>query len=99
MDGDALRLALRRGQNQRFLASTKTAVRPRKCAAVTAPLAATGCVRSTTETVSLRVSDHESRRSRSSMQLSKPSAIILPGRLRPMKTMRLSRFSPSFHGR
>ena len=33
------------------------------------------------------------------MQLSKPSVIILPGRLRPMKTIRLSRFSPGFHGR
>jgi hypothetical protein len=33
------------------------------------------------------------------IQLSKPSAIFLPGRLRPMKTMRLSRFSSLFHGR
>jgi hypothetical protein len=33
------------------------------------------------------------------MQLSKPSLIILPGRLRPMKTIRLSRFSSVFHGR
>ena len=33
------------------------------------------------------------------MQLSKPSVISLPGRLRPMKTIRLSRFSPGFHGR
>lgn len=33
------------------------------------------------------------------MQLSKPSVIILPGRLRPMKTIRLSRFSSTFHGR
>ena len=33
------------------------------------------------------------------MQLSNPSAIFFPGRLRPMKTMRLSRFSPLFQGR
>src|SRR5262249_13560052 len=32
-------------------------------------------------------------------QLSKPSRIFSSGSLRPMKTMRLSRFSPSFHGR
>jgi hypothetical protein len=31
-------------------------------------------------------------------QLSKPSVISLLGRLRPMKTMRLSRFSSFFHG-
>jgi hypothetical protein len=31
-------------------------------------------------------------------QLSKPSVICLLGRLRPMKTMRLSRFSSFFHG-
>jgi hypothetical protein len=33
------------------------------------------------------------------MQLSKPSVISLPGRLRPMKMIRLLRFSPGFHGR
>jgi hypothetical protein len=32
-------------------------------------------------------------------QLSKPSVISLTGRLRPMKMIRLSRFSPGFHGR
>ncbi len=32
-------------------------------------------------------------------QLSKPSVIFLPGRLRPMKTMRLSRLSSLVHGR
>jgi hypothetical protein len=32
-------------------------------------------------------------------QLSKPSVISLPGRFRPMKMIRLSRFSPGFHGR
>src|SRR3984885_9030064 len=37
-------------------ASTNTAMRPRKCAAMTAPPAATGLVRSTTDVVSLRVS-------------------------------------------
>src|SRR5580692_1310022 len=36
--------------------STKTAMRPRKCAAITAPPAATGWMRSTTEAVSVRVS-------------------------------------------
>ena len=126
--------------------STNTAMRPRKCAAMTGPFAATEWTRSTTEAVSLRVSVMESsvvrlftlpcrgrdaRRRRAgwgrekvgaahdptwfatrtglplqgrlgedyAMQLSNPSAIFLPGRLRPMKTMRLSRFSPSFHGR
>jgi heme/copper-type cytochrome/quinol oxidase subunit 3 len=33
------------------------------------------------------------------MLFSKPSVIILAGRLRPMKMIRLSRFSPGFHGR
>jgi hypothetical protein len=33
------------------------------------------------------------------MQLWNPSAIFSSGRLRPMKTMRLSRFSSSFQGR
>ena len=36
--------------------STNTAMRPRKCAAMTGPLAATEWMRSTTEAVSLRVS-------------------------------------------
>ena len=38
-------------------------------------------------------------RSYQAMQLSNPSAIISRGRLRPMKTMRLWRFSSVFQGR
>ena len=36
---------------------------------------------------------------RATMQLSKPSRIIASGNSRPMKTRRLRRGSPSFHGR
>jgi hypothetical protein len=38
-------------------------------------------------------------RSYHAMQLSNPSVIFFPGRLRPMKTMRLWRFSSLFQGR
>src|SRR5580692_1140935 len=106
--------------------STNTAMRPRKCAAMTGPLAATEWMRSTTEAVSLRVSvigqcwccdfpsplwggvgvgvgrecesvdacalphdphpalptgGREKIEEDQAMQLSNPSAIILPGRL------------------
>ena len=138
---------------------TNAAVAPRKCAATIGPPAATGCVRSTTETMSLRVSvmksdatrclhpplEGEGRRPAAAgvgcaalplyrtrfgavtppaalrattspsnppgevgralscinqaAQLSKPSVIFSCGRLRPMKTRRLERFSSLCHGR
>ena len=44
-------------------------------------------------------SAHEAMRISHATQLSKPCRIFSSGRLRPMNTMRLSRFSPSFQGR
>ena len=86
--------------------STNTAVWPRKRAATTAAPAVTGWVRSATEAVSARVSDiavclspRGGRGFYHAMQLSKPCRMVSSGRLRPMKTIRLSRFSPFFQGR
>ena len=42
---------------------------------------------------------HKGEGGNHAMQFSNPSRIFSSGRLRPMKTMRLSRFSSFFHGR
>ena len=80
-----------------------SAVRPRKCTATTgAPARDAACTRSATEddgVAAIRSIGVELRSSRAAMQLSKPLRIFSSGRLRPMKTRRLSRFSPSFQAR
>ncbi len=86
-------LAVRLGKQQRFFAEYEDGGTAEKMDPTIAPRAATARVRSTTEAVRCGY------RSYQAMQLSNPSAIFFPGILRPMKTMRLSRFSSLFQGR
>ncbi len=80
-------------------APTNAALSPRKYAAATgAPISILRTRSVTDGDGGLRAGGIELD-AHDAMQLSKPSRIACSGNSRPMKTMRLSRFSPSFHFR
>ncbi len=111
MDRDAPRLAVRLGEHHRFLAEHEDRGAAEKMRGNDEAAAATvralddgmriAAVSVMTDAPGLasRIASPMQGRLNYAMQLSKPSVIFLPGRLRPMKTMRLSRFSSFFHGR
>ena len=102
MDGHAARLRFGLDQQKRFLAQDEHRGAPEKMRANDS--AACGpprvCVRRLRRCCCEGRSSGVARGNQvHAMQPANPSRIFSSGRLRPMKTMRLSRFSSGFHGR
>ena len=78
---------------------TNTGTSPRKCAATTGAPAAIGRARSATEAIRSGAAIGSGLPGGYAAHSSKPLRIMVSGSSRPMNTIRLSRFSASFHSR